>query len=79
LVDSVLCGHRDHPWATPAGWTEVTKYLMPISLGWAINVAVVNLNTWNRLDPKVQAFLTDEFKKYEDQFWTIMESTAKDR
>ena len=27
-----------------AGWTEVTKYLMPISLGWAINVHVVNLD-----------------------------------
>jgi TRAP-type transport system periplasmic protein len=61
-----------------AGWTEVTKYLMPISLGWAINVTVMNLNTWNRLDPKVQAFLTEEFKKYEDQFWSIMEGTAKD-
>jgi TRAP-type transport system periplasmic protein len=61
-----------------AGWTEVTKYLMPISLGWAINVTVVNLNSWNRLDPKTQAFLTEEFKKYEDQFWSIMEGTAKD-
>jgi len=61
-----------------AGWTEVTKYLMPISLGWAINVTVVNLNSWNRLDPKVQAFLTEEFKTYEDRFWSIMEATAKD-
>ena len=35
-----------------AGWTEVTKYLMPISLGWAINVTVVNLKTWNNSTPR---------------------------
>ena len=61
-----------------AGWTEVTKYLMPISLGWAINVHVVNLTTWKRLDPKVQAFLEGEFRKFEDKFWQIMKETDAD-
>lgn len=61
-----------------AGWTEVTKYLMPLSLGWAINVHVVSLSTWKRLDPKVQAFLEDEYKKFEDKFWSIMEETDAD-
>ena len=61
-----------------AGWTEVTKYLMPISLGWAINVHVVNLNTWKKLDPKVQAFLEAEFKTFENKFWTIMKETDAD-
>ena len=61
-----------------AGWIEVTKYLMPISLGWAINVAVVNLNTWKRLDPKTQMFLEAEFKKYEDKFFEVMKATDDD-
>ena len=61
-----------------AGWTEVTKYLMPISLGWAINVHVVNLGTWKKLDPKVQAFLEGEFKTFEDKFWSIMKETDAD-
>lgn len=61
-----------------AGWIEVTKYLMPLSLGWAINVHVVNLNTWKRLDPKVQAFLEGEFKKFEDKFWSIMKDLDVD-
>ncbi len=61
-----------------AGWTEVTKYLMPLSLGWAINVHVVNLNTWKRLDPKVQAFLEAEYKKFEDKFWSTMKDLDAD-
>jgi TRAP-type C4-dicarboxylate transport system substrate-binding protein len=51
---------------------------MPISLGWAINVHVVNLNTWKKLDPKVQAFLEAEFKTFEDKFWSIMKETDAD-
>ena len=61
-----------------AGWIEVTKYLMPISLGWAINVHVVNLNTWKRLDPRLQAWLEGEFRTFEDKFWTIMKETDAD-
>ena len=61
-----------------AGWTEVTKYLMPISLGWAINVHVVNLTTWKRLDPKVQTFLEGEYKKFEDKFWQVMKDLDAD-
>jgi TRAP-type C4-dicarboxylate transport system substrate-binding protein len=51
---------------------------MPISLGWAINVHVVNLNTWKKLDPKVQTFLESEFKKFEEKFWQIMKETDAD-
>jgi TRAP-type C4-dicarboxylate transport system substrate-binding protein len=61
-----------------AGWTEVTKYLMPLSLGWAINVHVVNLTTWKRLDPKVQALLEAEYKKFEDKFWQTMKDLDAD-
>ena len=61
-----------------SGWTEVSKYLMPISLGWAINVHVVSLNTWKRLDPKTQAFISEEFKKLEDRYWETMEMLAGD-
>ena len=51
---------------------------MPISLGWAINVHVVNLNTWKKLDPKVQAFLEAEYKKFEDKFWQTMKDLDAD-
>lgn len=60
------------------GWTEVTKYLMPISLGWAINVHTVNLNTWKRMDAKTQAFFTKQFAEMEDRFWATMKEAADD-
>ena len=43
----------------------MTKSIYPMSLGWSINVLAVNLETWNRLDPKTQAFLTRQIKAYE--------------
>lgn len=61
-----------------SGWVEVSKYLMPISLGWAINVHVVNLNTWRRIGPKAQEFMTAEFAKMEDKFWATMEEVSVD-
>ena len=61
-----------------SGWIEVSKYLMPISLGWAINVHVVNLNTWQRIGPKAQEFLAAEFAKLEDKFWATMEELSVD-
>jgi TRAP-type C4-dicarboxylate transport system substrate-binding protein len=51
---------------------------MPIPLGWAINVHVVNLATWKRLDPKVQAFIEAEYKKFEDKFWQTMKDLDAD-
>ena len=51
---------------------------MPISLGWAINVHVVNLNTWKKLDPKVQAFFEAEYKTFEDKFWQTMKDLDAD-
>lgn len=61
-----------------SGWTEVTDHLMPLALGWAINVHVVNLNTWNRLPPEVQNFFVAEFAKLEDRFWATMKANAAD-
>jgi TRAP-type transport system periplasmic protein len=61
-----------------SGWAEVTNYLMPISLGWAINVHVVNLDTWNRLDPAVQEFMLKEFAKLENAYWDTMNANAED-
>jgi len=61
-----------------AGWPEVTKSLYSMSLGWSINVLAVNLNTWNRLDPKVQAFMLGQVKGYEDKMWaTLKKATAE--
>jgi TRAP-type C4-dicarboxylate transport system substrate-binding protein len=59
-----------------AGWAEVTRSIYPVSLGWSINVLAVNLDTWNRLEPRVQEFFLDQAKAYEDRMWnTLREAT----
>ena len=74
----VDCGVTGSLSGNTAGWNEVTKSIYPMSLGWSINVVAVNLDSWKRLDPKTQAFLTDQFKAYEDKMWaTIKTITAE--
>src|ERR1044071_3560368 len=63
----VDCGVTGSLSGNTAGWNEVTKSIYPMSLGWSINVVAVNLDTWKRLDAKTQAFLTEQFKAYEDK------------
>jgi TRAP-type C4-dicarboxylate transport system substrate-binding protein len=72
----VDCGVTGSLSGNTAGWNEVTKSIYPMSLGWSINVLAVNLTTWNRLDPKVQAFLLAQFKAYEDKMWATIKTTT---
>ncbi len=74
----VDCGVTGSLSGNTAGWPEVTKSLYSMSLGWSINVLAVNLNTWNRLDPKVQTFMLEQVKVYEDKMWdTLKKATAE--
>src|SRR5206468_3265723 len=74
----VDCGVTGSLSGNTAGWPEVTKSLYPMSLGWSINVMAVNLNSWNRLDKRVQNFLLEQVKAYENKMWgTLKKATAE--
>ncbi len=73
VVDCAVTGSLS---GNTAGWNEVTKSIYPMSLGWSINVLAVNLNSWNRLDPKVQQFILDQAKAYEDKMWATIKTTT---
>jgi len=75
VVDCAVTGSLS---GNTAGWAEVTKSIYPMSLGWSINVLAVNLDSWKRLDPKVQAFLTEQFKAYEDKMWATIKTTTSE-
>ena len=64
VVDCAVTGSLS---GNTAGWAEVAKSLYSMSLGWSINVLAVNLNTWNRLDPKLQAFLLERDQGLREQ------------
>jgi TRAP-type C4-dicarboxylate transport system substrate-binding protein len=72
----VDCGVTGSLSGNTAGWPEVTKSIYPMSLGWSINVLAVNLDTWKRLDPKVQAFMLEQVKAYEDKMWATIKTTT---
>lgn len=73
VVDCAVTGSLS---GNTAGWPEVTKSIYPMSLGWSINVAAVNLDRWKKLDPKTQAFLLEQFKAYEDRMWQTIKTTT---
>ena len=72
----VDCGVTGSLSGNTAGWPEVTKSIYPMSLGWSINVLAVNLDTWKRLDPKVQTFMLEQVKAYEDKMWATIKTTT---
>ncbi len=74
----VDCGVTGSLSGNTAGWAEVTKSIYPMSLGWSINVLAVNLDSWKRLDPKVQAFMTEQTKAYEDKMWQTIKVTTSE-
>lgn len=59
-------------------WWEVTDYLLPLNLGWAVWFHAVNLDTWNGLDPSVQKFLDEQFSEVEQAFWDNAAIEAQD-
>ncbi len=73
VVDCAITGYLS---GNTAGWNEVVKSIYPMSLGWSINVLGVNLAKWNKLDPKVREFLTEQIKTYEDKMWVTLKQTT---
>jgi TRAP-type C4-dicarboxylate transport system substrate-binding protein len=53
-----------------AGWPEVAPYILGVYLGWAVQYAAVNLDTWNKLNPDTQKFLEAQFNELEKESWT---------
>lgn len=75
---AVDCGVTGSASGNTASWFEVANYLYPLSLGWSINVHAFNLNSWKKLDPKVQQFLLAQFKTYEDKMWETIDAVTAD-
>lgn len=75
VIDCAVTGNAV---GNAAGWPEVTTTILPVSLGWSINVHVANLKSWNKLDAETKAFFETEFGEFEDKFWTFMADASAD-
>lgn len=56
VIDCALTGANS---GNIAKWTDVTTHVYPLVVGWGINFVVANTASWNKLDPKVRAFLEE--------------------
>jgi TRAP-type C4-dicarboxylate transport system substrate-binding protein len=68
VVDCALTGTLS---GNTAGWPEVTTHLFPLPVGWSIYYTAVNLNSWERFAPEVQAFFDKDLARLEDMYWEI--------
>jgi TRAP-type transport system periplasmic protein len=68
VVDCALTGTLS---GNTAGWPEVSTHLFPLPVGWSIYYTAVNLGSWKRFGPDVQAFFEKEMAKLEDMNWEI--------
>jgi TRAP-type C4-dicarboxylate transport system substrate-binding protein len=75
VVDCAVTGSLS---GNTAGWPEVSDFLYPMYMGWSINYQSVNLNSWNRFAPEVQAFFTEQFDQFEDKMWETAEAATAD-
>ncbi len=73
VVDCALTGSLS---GNLAGWPEVTKFLLPLNVGWSISYEGANAASWQKFAPSVQEFFTKEFARLEDDMWAIGKKAA---
>ena len=72
VVDCAITGSMS---GYSAKWYEVSTHLYAMPINWNQQIHAANLNTWNKLDPKVQDFLQTNVAHLVDQIW---DSAAKE-
>ena len=68
VVDCALTGTLS---GNTAGWPEVSKYLLPLNVGWSIAYEGANGSSWEKFKPEVRQFFEKEFKTFEDDMWAM--------
>jgi TRAP-type C4-dicarboxylate transport system substrate-binding protein len=75
VVDCALTGTLS---GNTAGWPEVSKYLLPLNVGWSIAYEAANASSWEKFKPEIRQFFEKEFKQLEDDMWTIGEKATRE-
>jgi len=68
----VDCGITGTMPAYKAKWHEVTNTLFRLPVGFTASLWVVNLRTWNKLNPATQALIKKEMDKLTDKSWKVV-------
>ena len=72
------CGVTSPTSGNTGQWPEVTTHFLPLSVPGSVQGHFMNLDHWRRYTPAMQARLTAEFKKMEDQMWALADTANGD-
>lgn len=54
-----------------AGWPEVATHQFQLFMGWSVQYQSVNIDSWERFGPDLQAFFSERFDGLTDQLWKV--------
>ncbi|MGE4012782.1 MAG: TRAP transporter substrate-binding protein [Alphaproteobacteria bacterium] len=63
-ITGALSGYRSK-------WHEAATHLLPVPVNFGLVATIANLEWWNKLDPKVQAFLAKEIRELENNIFKL--------
>jgi TRAP-type C4-dicarboxylate transport system substrate-binding protein len=75
---TIDCGITGTLSGNTGNWWEVFDYIHPLALTWGMWFHAVNLDTWNRLDPSVQAFFEEQFALEQERRWALAAEENQD-
>jgi TRAP-type C4-dicarboxylate transport system substrate-binding protein len=65
------CGVTSPTSGNSGKWPEVTTHFLPLSVSGSVQGHFMNLDYWNKFSPEAQKSLVSQFKKMEDEMWSL--------
>ena len=72
------CGVTSPTSGNSGKWPEVTSYFLPLSVSGSVQGHFVNLEYWKKFTPDQQKNIASQFRKMEDELWSMAERANAD-
>jgi TRAP-type C4-dicarboxylate transport system substrate-binding protein len=74
VVDCAITGSLS---GYSAKWYEVSTHLLALPINWNQQIHAVNQGAWDKLDPKVQAFIQENMNTLMDDIWAAADAQTQ--
>ena len=74
VVDCAITGSLS---GYSAKWYEVSPHLLALPINWNQQIHAVNQGAWDKLDPKVQAFIQENMNTLMDDIWAAADEQTQ--
>ncbi len=74
VVDCAITGSLS---GYSAKWYEVSTHLLALPINWNQQIHAVNQGAWDKLDPKVQAFIQENINTLMDDIWAAADEQTQ--